>query len=66
VAEVLLFHHALGLTAGCVAFADRLRDGGHVVHTPDLFEGRTFPSVTNRVRRRRAFSILGARWSDPR
>jgi dienelactone hydrolase len=50
VAEVLLFHHALGLTAGCVAFADRLRDGGHVVHTPDLFEGRTFASVADGVR----------------
>ena len=49
-AAVLLFHHTLGLTAGCVAFADRLRDGGHVVHTPDLFEGRTFPSVTDGVR----------------
>ncbi len=46
-AEVLLFHHALGLTAGCVAFADRLRDGGHVVHMPDLFEGRTFASVAD-------------------
>jgi dienelactone hydrolase len=50
VAEVLLFHHALGLTPGCVAFADRLRAAGHVVHTPDLFEGRTFTSVVDGVR----------------
>jgi dienelactone hydrolase len=50
VAEVLLFHHALGLTPGCVAFADRLRAAGHVVHTPDLFEGRTFASVVDGVR----------------
>jgi dienelactone hydrolase len=42
VAEVLLFHHALGLTAGCLAFADELRAAGHVVHAPDLFEGKTF------------------------
>ena len=48
-ATVLLFHHALGLTAGCVAFADRLRAAGHVVHTPDLFEGRTFASVADGV-----------------
>jgi dienelactone hydrolase len=41
-AEVLLFHHALGLTAGCLAFADDLRAAGHVVHTPDLYEGKTF------------------------
>ena len=46
---MLLFHHALGLTAGCVAFADRLRAAGHVVHTPDLFEGRTFASLADGV-----------------
>jgi dienelactone hydrolase len=40
-AEVLLFHHALGLTAGCRSFADDLRAAGHAVHTPDLYEGRT-------------------------
>lgn len=40
--EVLLFHHAQGLTPGCCSFADRLRAAGHVVHTPDLYEGRTF------------------------
>src|SRR5207247_10144266 len=38
-AEVLLFHHALGLTSGCVSFADRLRDAGPVVHAPDLCHG---------------------------
>lgn len=43
-AEVVLFHHALGLTPGVVAFADKLRRAGHAVHTPDLFEGRTFGS----------------------
>jgi dienelactone hydrolase len=41
-AEVLLFHHALGLTPGVVAFADRLRESGHTVHTPDLYDGKTF------------------------
>jgi dienelactone hydrolase len=45
VAEVLLFHHAQGLTAGCEAFADRLRAAGHVVHAPDLYEGRTFSDL---------------------
>ena len=44
-AEVVLFHHALGLTPGVVAFADELRRDGHTVHTPDLFEGRTFGSI---------------------
>lgn len=44
-AEVVLFHHALGLTPGVVAFADELRRAGHTVHTPDLFEGRTFGTI---------------------
>jgi dienelactone hydrolase len=38
-AEVLLFHHAQGQTEGFHAFADDLRQAGHTVHTPDLFEG---------------------------
>ncbi len=41
-AEVLLFHHAQGRTPGFLAFADELRDAGHSVHAPDLFDGRTF------------------------
>ncbi|MFJ3767159.1 dienelactone hydrolase family protein [Streptomyces sp. NPDC090082] len=41
-AEVVLFHHVLGLTEGVVAFADGLRRAGHTVHLPDLYEGRTF------------------------
>ncbi len=44
-AEVLLFHHAQGLTEGVTAFADTLRAAGHTVHTPDLFDGRTFASI---------------------
>jgi dienelactone hydrolase len=44
-ADVLLFHHIQGLTPGVVAFADSLRDAGHTVHTPDLYDGRTFGSI---------------------
>jgi dienelactone hydrolase len=44
-AEVLLFHHAQGLTPGVIAFADALRQAGHTVHTPDLFDGRCFDSI---------------------
>lgn len=44
-AEVVLFHHAQGLTPGVVAFADELRRAGHTVHTPDLFDGRIFASI---------------------
>jgi dienelactone hydrolase len=38
-AELVLFHHVQGLTDGVRAFAERLRVGGHRVHTPDLFDG---------------------------
>lgn len=41
-AEVLLFHHVHGLTDGVRQLADRLRDAGHVVHLPDLYDGRVF------------------------
>jgi dienelactone hydrolase len=49
-AGVVLFHHAQGLTPGVVAFADELRRAGHTVHTPDLFEGRTFDSLDEGMR----------------
>jgi dienelactone hydrolase len=45
VLEVLLFHHAQGLTAGCLSFADELRAAGHEVHTPDLYDGKTFAEL---------------------
>jgi len=48
-AEVLLFHHAQGLTPGVLAFADELRRAGHTVHTPDLLDGRTFETVEEGV-----------------
>jgi dienelactone hydrolase len=44
-AEVLLFHHALGQTEGFHTFAEDLRRAGHTVHTPDLFEGHTFATI---------------------
>jgi dienelactone hydrolase len=48
--DVVLFHHAQGLTDGVRAFADRLREAGHRVTVPDLFEGATFPTVEEGVR----------------
>jgi dienelactone hydrolase len=47
VAEIVLFHHAQGLTGGCLSFADELRAAGHVVHAPDLYEGRTFTELAD-------------------
>ena len=48
-AEVLFFHHALGLTPWCLSFAEELRTAGHVVHAPDLFEGKTFTEIADGV-----------------
>jgi len=48
-AEILLFHHALGLTPGIAEFADHLREAGHTVHTPDLYDGHTFRTVEDGV-----------------
>ncbi len=44
-AEIVLFHHVQGLTPGVAAFAEELRAAGHTVHTPDLFDNRTFPTI---------------------
>ena len=43
--EVVLYHHVQGLTEGVRSFADELRQAGHTVHTPDLFDGRTFDTL---------------------
>lgn len=47
--ELVLFHHVQGLTPGLLALADELRAAGHVVHAPDLFDGRTFDSIEQGV-----------------
>jgi dienelactone hydrolase len=48
-AEILLFHHAQGQTAGFLDFADELRAAGHVVHAPDLYDGKTFAELVDGV-----------------
>jgi dienelactone hydrolase len=44
-ADVLLFHHAHGLTSGVRDFAGTLTEAGHTVHVPDLYEGRVFATL---------------------
>lgn len=44
-AEALLFHHAQGLTPGVREFAETLRSAGHVVHTPDLYDGHVYDDL---------------------
>ena len=48
-ADVILFHHALGMTPGVVAFADELRAAGHEVTVPDLYDGLTLETVEEGV-----------------
>jgi dienelactone hydrolase len=48
-AEILFFHHAQGLTAGCTSFADEVRAAGHIVHTPDLYDGKTFTELADGI-----------------
>jgi dienelactone hydrolase len=64
VAEIVLFHSALGLRPAVVEAADRLRAAGHTVHAPDLFEGSAqFDSVGPAMAyvQQIGFPTLGAR-----
>ncbi len=68
-AEVLLFHHVLGLTTGVEAFANALAAAGHDVTTPDLFDGATFDSIDAGVAHAAEIGFetiaeLGARHAD--
>jgi dienelactone hydrolase len=47
--EILVFHHAQGQTPGFLAFAEELRAAGHVVHAPDLYDGKTFADLDEGV-----------------
>jgi dienelactone hydrolase len=44
-AEVIVFHHAHGLTSGVRDFAETLRQAGHTVHVPDLYDGHVFNTL---------------------
>jgi dienelactone hydrolase len=61
--EVLLYHHVQGLTNGVQAFAEELRQAGHTVHAPDLFDGRTFGTLEDGMTfaRDAGFGALAAR-----
>ncbi len=55
-----MYHHVQGLTTGVVAIADELRRAGHTVHTPDLFDGRTFATIEDGMSfaRQTGFGVL--------
>jgi len=61
--DVVLYHHVQGLTEGVHSFADELRQAGHTVHAPDLFDGRTFDTIDDGMAfaREAGFGALAAR-----
>ena len=61
--DVLLYHHIQGLTDGVRSFAGELRQAGHIVQTPDLFDGRTFDTIEEGMAfaREAGFGGLGER-----
>src|SRR5215208_5825587 len=54
---VLLFHHAPGQTPGFLAFIDELREAGHTIQAPDLYEGKTFGTVDEGVANAKRFGF---------
>jgi dienelactone hydrolase/uncharacterized damage-inducible protein DinB len=49
VTDVIVFHHAQGLTDGVRQFANQLRKAGHRVTVPDLYEGKTFGTLADGI-----------------
>ena len=61
--DVVLYHHVQGLTEGVQSFAEELRQAGHTVHTPDLFDSHTFDTIEDGMAfaREAGFGVLGER-----
>jgi len=61
--EVVLYHHVQGLTDGVRSFAHEVRKEGHTVHTPDMFDGRTFDGIDEGMAfaRQTGFDVLAER-----
>jgi dienelactone hydrolase len=47
--DVVVFHHAQGRTDGVLQFADQLRQAGHRVTVPDLYDGKTFATLEDGI-----------------
>lgn len=49
-AEIVVFHSALGVRSGVTDVGERLRFAGHVVHVPDLYNGMVFDDYSSAFR----------------
>jgi len=49
VTDIVLFHHAQGLTPGLQDVAELLERAGHTVHLPDAYDGHTFEDLDDGI-----------------
>ena len=49
--EVVVYHLAYGRRPAIIEFADKLRAAGHLVHTPDLYDGEVFSDRNDAIRK---------------
>lgn len=56
-ADIVLFHSGLGLRPAILQWAELLRSDGHLVHTPDLYDGEVFDDLEAGVAKRDALGI---------
>ena len=49
--EVVVYHSAYGRRPAIIEFADKLRAAGHLVHTPDLYDGEVFSDRNDAIRK---------------
>ncbi|NUR88123.1 MAG: dienelactone hydrolase [Nonomuraea sp.] len=63
-AEIILLHSAQGLRPGVLRAAEALGEGGHVVRTPDYYDGEVFDDLGEGLRKRDTigFEELNRRW----
>lgn len=55
--HIVLFHSGLGLTKHVLDFAEVLRDDGHEVTTPDLYDGEVFDNLADGIAKRDEIGI---------
>lgn len=55
--RIVLFHSALGLRTAVLDFADALRGLGHIVVTPDYYDGHVFDSTADGLAHRDAVGV---------